>query len=62
MRRCTMALLSTMAWVYLAIGLLLVLTGLLVAPYFGVYGTRNPSSIDDLNIEDSGPDEEQSTN
>ncbi|WP_251343681.1 hypothetical protein [Haloplanus halophilus] len=56
-----MALLSTMTWVYLAIGLLLVLTGLLIAPYFGVYGTRSPPSIEDTGTEESALADEQST-
>lgn len=33
---------SVMLWTYAAIGLLAVLTILLVAPYFGVYGTTDP--------------------
>lgn len=57
-----MALLSTMTWVYLATGLVLVLIGLLAAPYFGVYGTRNLSDIDESSIEDATPDDEQPTN
>lgn len=36
-----LALLSTMEWVFAASALLLVLFLLLVAPYFGVYGTRD---------------------
>ncbi|WP_251331019.1 hypothetical protein [Haloplanus pelagicus] len=56
-----MALVSTMTWVYLAIGLLLVLTGLLVAPYFGVYGTRHPPSIEDESTGDTGLADDQST-
>lgn len=33
---------SVMMWTYAAIGLLIVLTVLLVAPYFGVYGSTEP--------------------
>jgi len=33
-----------MGWVYAASALLVVLFVLLVAPYFGVYGTRNIST------------------
>lgn len=36
-----LAILPTMGWVYAASALLLILFVLLVAPYFGVYGTRN---------------------
>lgn len=56
-----MSLLSTMAWVYLAIGLLLVLTGLLIAPYFGVYGTKQPASAESTTAEESNLEDEQST-
>jgi hypothetical protein len=55
-----MSLLSTMAWVYLAIGLLLVLAGLLIAPYFGVYGTKEPASIESTTTEESNLEDEQS--
>jgi cytochrome b subunit of formate dehydrogenase len=50
-----------MAWVYLAIGLLLVLTGLLIAPYFGVYGTKQPASAESTTAEESNLEDEQST-
>lgn len=39
-----LAVLSTMEWVYAASALLVVLFVLLVAPYFGVYGTRDIST------------------
>lgn len=36
-----MTILPTMGWVFAASALLLVLFMLLVAPYFGIYGTRD---------------------
>jgi len=49
-----MVLQSTMTWVYLAIALLAVLTVLLVGPYVGLYGTRNPAAAEeDLSTEDA---------